>query len=115
MPVPSAVCREIRARAGDKCEGLYQRVEGGAERIGPCPCRGRFRLVLAHIKHKGMGGSKSRDTVDNILQLCQYGHDLFDGRITRREFDRLLGMPPHSMYKPAHKEIKYGNNKEGMD
>jgi hypothetical protein len=87
MPIPNAVCQEVRARAGDKCEGLYKRTKFGAERIGDCPCNGRFPLVFAHIKHRD---AASRDTTNNILQLCKYGHDLFDERITRRKFDELM-------------------------
>jgi hypothetical protein len=90
MSIPKAVQEEIRARSGDRCEGLYRRVKGGAERIGPCPCHRRFRLVFAHILHRGNGGSKSRDRANNILHLCVWGHELFDERITRREFDRQL-------------------------
>jgi hypothetical protein len=90
IPIPEAIKRGVRLRSGDRCEGLYKRVKGGAERIGPCPCRGRWRLVFAHIQHRGNGGSKSRDKVDNILHLCVWGHELFDERITKREFDRQL-------------------------
>ena len=90
MSIPIAVERIIRLRSEDRCEGLYKRVKGGAEHIGPCPCRGRWRLVFAHIKHRGSGGSKSRDRADNILHICTWGHELFDERITKREFDRQL-------------------------
>lgn len=103
-PIPYAVMHEVRERAGDKCEGLYRRVKGvGAERIGPCPCRGRFRLVYAHIKHRGNGGCYSRDVAENILLLCQYGHDFFDQRISEREFKRLLNLPAHiKCFEPKH-------------
>jgi hypothetical protein len=105
MPIPYAVCEEIRRRAGNKCEGLYKRHRDGITRIGNCPCRGRYRLVLAHIYHRGMVGAKSRDTAGNILQLCQYGHDLFDDRISQREFKRLMGLPENaSCFTPNHKE-----------
>ena len=92
MSIPDVVCQEVRARSGDQCEGLYKRILFGIDRLGDCPCNGRFPLIFAHIKHRGMGGSgsKSRDTADNILQLCRYAHDLFDQRITRREFDSLM-------------------------
>lgn len=88
--IPARVRKEVTLRSGDRCEGIYIRTTDGAEHIGPCPCRGRFQLVMAHITHRGMGGVKSRDRADNILHLCPFSHDLFDQRITRREFDRLM-------------------------
>jgi hypothetical protein len=87
MSIPDAVCQEVRVRSGDQCEGLYKRTLFGIDRLGDCPCNGRFPLIFAHIKHRE---AASRDTANNILQLCKYGHNLFDQRITRREFDRLM-------------------------
>lgn len=49
-------------------------------------------LEMAHLVHRGMGGSREQNTVDNCLVLCSFHHDMFDGRITlkRWELARLL-------------------------
>jgi hypothetical protein len=64
MPIPNAVCQEVRARSDNRCEGIYMRISGEVERVGDCPCNGRFPLVFAHIKHRE---AASRDTANNIL------------------------------------------------
>jgi hypothetical protein len=48
---------------------------------------------MAHIVGKGMGGSREANTLDNVIMLCRYHHDLFDGRThegLHRELAALL-------------------------
>lgn len=35
---------------------------------------------MAHIKAIGMGGRRSADHIDNVVGLCVYHHDVYDGR-----------------------------------
>lgn len=37
-------------------------------------------LQLAHLTHRGMGGSSSRNTLDNVVMLCALHHNCLDGR-----------------------------------
>lgn len=37
-------------------------------------------LQLAHLTHRGMGGSKTANTPENCVTLCQVHHDCLDGR-----------------------------------
>lgn len=37
-------------------------------------------LEMAHLRHRGMGGSKTANTPDNAVMLCRWHHDVFDGR-----------------------------------
>lgn len=37
-------------------------------------------LQLAHLTHRGMGGSKTRNTPDNCVMLCELHHSCLDGR-----------------------------------
>ena len=37
-------------------------------------------LEMAHLVHRGMGGSKERNTLDGCITLCRYHHSIFDGR-----------------------------------
>jgi predicted restriction endonuclease len=49
---------------------------------------------MAHIEGIGRGGDKAgiRDTIDNVMLLCVYHHDLLDGRtmMKQREITYLL-------------------------
>lgn len=36
--------------------------------------------VLAHLTHRGMGGSNARNTPDNAFAACARHHDVLDGR-----------------------------------
>lgn len=51
-------------------------------------------LQLAHLTHRGMGGSKDRNTAANTVCLCTIHHDCLDGRtglgILRRELNDML-------------------------
>ena len=35
---------------------------------------------MAHLKHRGMGGSKAVNTLDEVAFLCIRHHDVLDGR-----------------------------------
>jgi hypothetical protein len=36
---------------------------------------------MAHVRHRGMGGSRVRNSLDNVAWLCVPHHDLLDGRV----------------------------------
>ena len=37
-------------------------------------------LQMAHLQHRGMGGSKEANRLENVITLCRFHHDIFDGR-----------------------------------
>ena len=52
-------------------------------------------LEMAHLAASGMGGSKYRDTIDNVAMLCSSGaghHQWLDGGFTpnSRRFDNEM-------------------------
>lgn len=51
-------------------------------------------LEMAHLTHRGMGGSTEVNTLDEVVMLCKAHHDCLDGRhgITklRGELVRML-------------------------
>lgn len=51
-------------------------------------------LQLAHLTHRGMGGSIERNNPGNMIALCAVHHDCLDGRtglgILRLELNRML-------------------------
>jgi hypothetical protein len=37
-------------------------------------------LEMAHLTHRGMGGSKYANRLENVAMLCKTHHDALDGR-----------------------------------
>ena len=76
-----------KVKGNGMCRGEYTRMSGSeVVRTGNC---GREGKVVAHIKHSGMGHSKSRDMLENLLWLCPLHHEFMDERISPREYNRL--------------------------
>ena len=82
VPMPTEL-QELRAQAitlsGGECEWPY------------CSQRGE---QLAHLEHRGMGGSRTRNRIDNVAWVCVRHHDVLDGRtglgILRVELNETL-------------------------
>lgn len=51
-------------------------------------------LELVHLKHRGMGGSKTANTPENCRCMCRHHHNCLDGRTglgtLRWELNQLL-------------------------
>ena len=66
-PEQKAVRREVYIRAEGRCEGYIDK--------NRCNRTYHWRgMHYHHKKHKGMGGSKLLDTVDNLEYLCGECH-----------------------------------------
>lgn len=66
-------------RAGGQCEWIS--------------CGTTYDLEMAHLTHRGMGGSPKANVLANVCMLCAYHHDVLDGRTTkgrRRAVQNLL-------------------------
>ena len=61
---------------------LLERADGVCEECG-CAPDWRGGLQIHHIKHKGMGGSKSLDVESNLTALCPRCHALVHGIVER--------------------------------
>lgn len=48
-------------------------------------CEERLAVDINHLQPRGMGGSKLRDTVENLIALCRLCHSNFEGRKLDRE------------------------------
>lgn len=56
-------------------------------------CGMRQNLQMAHLVHRGMGGSPKANVLANVCILCDYHHDILDGRSVkgrRNAVQRLL-------------------------
>ena len=57
-------------------------------------CESAKWIQMAHLRGIGMGGRKSADELSNVCLLCEYHHNLLDGRThqgLRKELGLLLG------------------------
>lgn len=86
----AALREEVFERDGYRCMW-----PGCSASPGWNPEEGQFnKLEMAHLTHRGMGGSKERNTADNCITLCQIHHDCLDGRtglgILRSELNSLF-------------------------
>jgi hypothetical protein len=52
----------------------------------PCEVCGAQSVDLHHIERRGMGGSKSADTIENIMALCRKHHENFGDRKEWKEW-----------------------------
>ena len=44
----------------------------------PCEVCGRSAVDIHHINPRGMGGSKTKDVIENLQALCREHHNLAD-------------------------------------
>lgn len=73
----AALRAEVFERAGHRCQWPT------------CP---GVAAELAHLAHRGMGGSAEVNVLENCAALCKFHHDILDGRTThgRRYEVRVL-------------------------
>lgn len=75
----SKLRKQALERAGNQCEWPQ--------------CGYTQGLQLAHLTHRGMGGSPKANVLANVCILCEYHHDILDGRTIkgrRRAIQNLL-------------------------
>lgn len=82
--------RSSRVELSALREFVMERARGVCEWPG-CTDAGE---QLAHLSHRGMGGSREANTLENVAWLCERHHDLLDGRTAlgtlRWELNELL-------------------------
>jgi 5-methylcytosine-specific restriction endonuclease McrA len=72
----------------------------------PCEMCGGKAVDIHHIKARGMGGSESKDTIENLMALCRADHDKYGDKehyrdlLTNRHIDLI------QKYKTKLKELK---------
>lgn len=52
----------------------------------PCEICGLRAVDIHHIKARGMGGSKTKDVIENLMALCRAHHDEYGDITDKREF-----------------------------
>lgn len=65
------------------------------------PCEvvecGKQAVDINHISPRGMGGSKSKDTIDNLMAMCRECHYVLADRKSTKEF--LIKCHQRRMYE----------------
>ena len=69
---------EAMERAGSQCEWPN--------------CGTAYELQMAHLVHRGMGGSPKANTLANVCMLCVYHHDILDGRTVKGRRHAVTGL-----------------------
>lgn len=65
---------------------LYMKLLGyGPDDFIPCAFTGRRAVDLHHIYARGMGGTKSKDELVNLMPLTREAHDTYGDRPVYRE------------------------------
>jgi hypothetical protein len=52
----------------------------------PCEICGARAVDIHHIKARGMGGTKKKDVIENLMALCRAHHDEYGDIADKREF-----------------------------
>jgi 5-methylcytosine-specific restriction endonuclease McrA len=56
----------------------------------PCYVCSEVAVDLHHIEQKGMGGSKQKDAIDNLIPLCRKCHEKAHANILKKEYLKEL-------------------------
>jgi hypothetical protein len=52
----------------------------------PCEVCGSQAVDIHHIECRGMGGSKTKDTIGNLMALCRPCHEQFGDKKQHKEY-----------------------------
>jgi 5-methylcytosine-specific restriction endonuclease McrA len=52
----------------------------------PCEICGKQAIDIHHIKSRGIGGSKDKDTIENLMAVCRDCHILYGDKKQYLEF-----------------------------
>jgi len=55
-----------------------------------CEVCGKKAIDIHHVKPRGMGGSKERDKIENLMALCRVCHEKFGDRKQFFDFLNLI-------------------------
>ena len=72
----------------------------GMDDFIPCELCGSRAVDIHHISPRGMGGSKQKDEIENLMALCRVHHDEAEGEILSEKYLRSK----HLSYMEANDE-----------
>jgi len=60
-----------------------------------CEVCGNVAKDIHHIQRKGMGGSKTKDFIENLMALCRECHDFYGDKSDYKDFLREIHFEFH--------------------
>jgi predicted restriction endonuclease len=70
-----------------------------------CEICGREAVDIHHIEARGMGGSKTKDVIENLMALCREHHIRYGDKIQYKSFLRgvhKIKLKNHEITKRTH-------------
>lgn len=52
----------------------------------PCEICGKRAVDIHHIDARGMGGSKNKDVIENLMALCRRHHDMYGDKRKYKQY-----------------------------
>lgn len=52
----------------------------------PCEICGKRAVDIHHIDARGMGGSKNKDVIENLMALCRRHHDMYGDKRQYKQY-----------------------------
>ena len=56
----------------------------------PCEMCGQTAVDIHHIEARGMGGSKDKDVIENLMALCRSCHNRYEGNKSDKAMLRIV-------------------------
>jgi len=56
----------------------------------PCEMCGQTAVDIHHIEARGMGGSKDKDVIENLMALCRSCHNRYEGNKSDKAMLRVV-------------------------
>jgi hypothetical protein len=74
----------------------------------PCEIQscGRQAVDIHHIDARGMGGSKTKDVIENLMALCRICHDKYGDKVQHVEFLIATHLTVMAAHKPQFTPLK---------
>jgi hypothetical protein len=68
----------------------------------PCECCGAKAVDINHIVARGMGGSKKRDVIENLMAICRPHHEMYGDKKQYRDYLQIT----HAMFKKNYDDFQ---------
>ena len=65
----------------------------------PCEMCGQTAVDIHHIEARGMGGSKDKDVIENLMALCRSCHNRYEGNKSDKAMLRVVHLVKMSQRK----------------
>ena len=64
-----------------------------------CEVCGKRAVDIHHIEARGMGGSKEKDVIENLMALCRSCHEFYEGKKQYKVFLKITHKQKMNSFK----------------